>query len=137
MFSKVELNEIEEPKGFVSFTINERIQRILMWINNNFILAEDLASEGSINIAFIALRTNKPLVMKMDPNGQIIFKTDDIELAGLLIQSLISFLNIIDLQVSCDFPEELENLLQILVKVIKSFKIFILIFNFKIQKKKD
>lgn len=122
MFSKVELNEIEEPKGFVSFTINERIQRILMWINNNFILAEDLASEGSINIAFIALRTNKPLVMKMDPNGQIIFKTDDIELAGLLIQSLISFLNIIDLQVSCDFPEELENLLQILVKVIKSFE---------------
>lgn len=132
MFSKVELNEIEEPKGFVSFTINERIQRILMWINNNFILAEDLASEGSINIAFIALRTNKPLVMKMDPNGQIIFKTDDIELAGLLIQSLISFLNIIDLQVSCDFPEELENLLQILVKVIKSFKIFILIFNIQL-----
>lgn len=132
MFSKVELNEIEEPKGLVSFTINERIQRILMWINNNFILAEDLASEGSINIAFIALRTNKPLVMKMDPNGQIIFKTDDIELAGLLIQSLISFLNIIDLQVSCDFPEELENLLQILVKVIKSFKIFILIFNIQL-----
>ncbi len=28
MFSKVELNEIEEPKGFVLFTINERIQRV-------------------------------------------------------------------------------------------------------------
>jgi Bardet-Biedl syndrome 2 protein len=53
----------------------------------------------------------------MEPNGQISFRTDDMELAGLLIQSLILYLNIIDLQVTCDFPEELENLLQILVKV--------------------
>ena len=57
----------------------------------------------------------------MEPNGQISFRTDDMELAGLLIQSLILYLNIIDLQVTCDFPEELENLLQILVKVIYLF----------------
>lgn len=53
----------------------------------------------------------------MESNGQITFKTDDMELAGLLVQSLIGYLNIIDLQVVCDFPDELENLLQILVKI--------------------
>ncbi len=80
-------------------------------------MAEDLACEGSINLAFVALRTNKPLLIKMESSGQITFRTDDMELAGVLVQSLIAYLNIIDLQVTCDFPEELENLLQILVKV--------------------
>jgi hypothetical protein len=28
MFAKVELNEVEEPRGFVTFTINERTQRV-------------------------------------------------------------------------------------------------------------
>lgn len=30
MFAKVSTNEIEEPKGFVTFTINERIQRVCL-----------------------------------------------------------------------------------------------------------
>ena len=80
-------------------------------------MAEDLACDGNVNVAFMALRTNKPLVIKMESSGQITFRTDDMELAGVLVQSLIVYLNIIDLQVTCDFPEELENLIQILVKV--------------------
>lgn len=28
MFARVDMNEIEEPKGFVTFSINERIQRV-------------------------------------------------------------------------------------------------------------
>jgi Bardet-Biedl syndrome 2 protein len=55
----------------------------------------------------------------MEATGQLTFKTDDMELAGNLIQSLISYLNLTELQVSCDFPDELENLQQVLVKVIK------------------
>lgn len=44
-------------------------------------------------------------------------KTDDMDLAGDIIQALCQFLNFDDLQVAADFPEEMEKLRQILVKV--------------------
>jgi Bardet-Biedl syndrome 2 protein len=53
----------------------------------------------------------------METNGQLTFRTDDMELAGLLVQSIVAYLSIIDLQVVCDFPEELENLQQTLTKI--------------------
>ena len=124
MFIKADLNGIETPKGFVTFTVKERIQRIVIWINNNFILNDDLEADGNIMIGFVAVRTDLPLIIKMETDGQITFYTDDMELAGLLVQSLVGFLNINDLQVTCDFPEEIENLQQILIKVDIHFLIF-------------
>ena len=56
----------------------------------------------------------------MEQTGQFTIKTDDMELAGELIQSLITYLNITDLQVTCDFPDELDNLKQTLQKVFFS-----------------
>jgi Bardet-Biedl syndrome 2 protein len=53
----------------------------------------------------------------MEQNGQFTIRTDEMELAGYLIQSLISFLNIIDLQTTCDFPIELDNLQHILIRI--------------------
>jgi Bardet-Biedl syndrome 2 protein len=55
----------------------------------------------------------------MEANGQFTIFTDDMELAGSIVQSLVAFLNIFDLQVTCDFPEELENLSQTLIQVCK------------------
>lgn len=78
---------------------------------------EELDAEGGINVAFIALRDNRPLVMKMEANGQMTLRTDDMELAGNLIQSLAVYLNMTDLQVTCDFPDEFEILEQTLLKV--------------------
>lgn len=46
-------------------------------------------------------------------------KTDDMDLAGDVIQALCQFLNIDDMQVSADFPDEMEKLRSILVKVIR------------------
>ena len=91
--------------------------KILIWINNNFILEDELESENSMSVAFVALRNNKPLLMKIELNGQMTIRTDDMELAGSLIQSLAAYLNVSDLQVTCDFPEEFEILEQTLIKV--------------------
>lgn len=96
----------------------------MIWINNNFVLTDDFECEGNIQIAFVAVRTNLPLLIKMETNGQMTFFTDDMELAGYLVQSLVEFLKIIDLQVQCDFPSEIENLQQTLTKV-KFQKLFI------------
>ena len=43
--------------------------------------------------------------------------TDDMDLAGDLIQALATFLNIDDLHTNIDFPDEMEKLRGILVKV--------------------
>ena len=39
------------------------------------------------------------------------------DLAGDIIQALANFLNIEDLNVTADFPDDMENLRQILIKV--------------------
>lgn len=127
MYYKVEPGQVEEPKGFTTFTINERIPRILIWINNNFIIEEDLESETRIDLALIALKTNKTLMLRMEQGGQFTILTDDMELAGNLVQSLATYLNITDLKVTCDFPEELDNLQNTLVKV--NFQVFCSIFK--------
>lgn len=43
--------------------------------------------------------------------------TDDMELAGNVIQSMGKFLNIEDLQTTGDFPQELETLLNVFSQV--------------------
>ena len=49
---------------------------------------------------------------------QVTLKTDSMDLAADVIQALCSFLKIEDLQTSVDFPEDLEELLLILNKVM-------------------
>ncbi len=48
---------------------------------------------------------------------KVTIQTDDMELAGNIIQSLGKFLNIEDLQTTGDFPQEFEILQQIFSQV--------------------
>lgn len=42
-----------------------------MWLNQNFLLQEDIAVEGqSLNVNFLSLRGSGPLVIKMEQVGQ-------------------------------------------------------------------
>ncbi|KAL4225721.1 Bardet-Biedl syndrome 2 protein [Mactra antiquata] len=112
-------SEIQEAKGTCSFQVNERVQRIVMWINQNFLLQEDVQcdSDGNVNFAFMSLRGSGPFHFKMDVSGTVTLKTDDMDLAGDIVQTLASFLNIDDLQTTIDYPEEMEKLRETLVKV--------------------
>lgn len=69
----------------------------------------------------LTLRTNN---IPPPPNGplsliQITLNTDDIDLAGDLVQSLAMFLGIEDLQAEADFPAYFEELRVILTEVKK------------------
>ncbi|XP_056621659.1 Bardet-Biedl syndrome 2 protein homolog [Triplophysa dalaica] len=90
-----------EPTGRVTFSINDRPQRVVMWLNQNFLLPEGIDSP---DVTFTALRGGGLLKIKMQPSGEITFSTDDIDLAGDLVQSLASFLAIEDLHAEADFP---------------------------------
>ncbi|CAH2242280.1 jg25202 [Pararge aegeria aegeria] len=87
----------------VTFRITERVQRICIWINQNFLLDQEVELENEdtkdFNISFICLRDMSRLEMEYSGDGQVKFKTPDIRLAGDLIQSLAVYLNLTDLQV--------------------------------------
>ncbi|XP_064634179.1 Bardet-Biedl syndrome 2 protein homolog [Lineus longissimus] len=110
-------NAVPEPKSSVVFSVKERVNRVVMWINQNFLLQDDLSCEGALNVGFISLRGLGPLFFKMESSGQVTIKTDNMDLAGDIIQALCIFLKIEDLQVTADFPDEMEKLKDVLVKV--------------------
>ncbi|CAF3956753.1 unnamed protein product [Rotaria sp. Silwood2] len=121
MFSMYLLTENSsdlEPKGFVTFYINERIPRVLAWINHHFLLVQEYAPNApSLYVTFLAVRNDSKLIIKMQPNGQVTIQTDDMELAGNVVQSMGKFLNIEDLQTTGDFPQELEMLQKVFSQI--------------------
>ena len=89
----------------------------MLWLNDQFVLEEEIKpapADERVVVAFVALRTGKPLIVEMDTSGggKCTLRTDDMELAASLIQSLVHALNIVDMQVVCDFPAELGQLAQ-------------------------
>ncbi|RDD37377.1 Bardet-Biedl syndrome 2 protein-like protein [Trichoplax sp. H2] len=112
-------DDTPEPKSSVVFHITERINRVVMWINQNFLLQKEIEAEDELNVKLICLRENTPLFVNMEPNqnGKITIKTDNMDLAGDVIQGLTTFLGIEDLQVTADFPDYLEYLRSVLEKV--------------------
>ncbi|KAJ7383532.1 Bardet-Biedl syndrome 2 protein [Desmophyllum pertusum] len=107
-----------EPKSYCSFHINERVNRVVMWLNQNFLLPEEIESKDTdLDMMFLSLRTGNPLAIQMDTSGNVTIKTDDMDLAGDIIQALTSFLGIEDLQTAAEFPDQLEELRAVLLKV--------------------
>jgi Bardet-Biedl syndrome 2 protein len=72
-----------------------------MWINQNFLLLTDYEVEGDLNTTFLSLRDNVEVTLSMDSNGQMSVITHNMALAGDIIQSLATFLNLQELQVVC------------------------------------
>ncbi|XP_076471664.1 BBSome complex member BBS2-like [Babylonia areolata] len=105
------------PRSSVTMQLNERPQRLLMWINQSFLLNEDVTGDGDVSVAFMSLRGSGPLIFRMAQNGQLAIMTEDMDLAGDIIQALAQFLNLEDLLTTADFPVEIETLKQILIKV--------------------
>ena len=56
-------------------------------------------------------------ILDLFESFQVTIQTDDMELAGNIIQSMGKFLNIEDLQTTGDFPQELEILQKVFSQV--------------------
>uniref|UniRef100_A0A3Q2QV57 BBSome complex member BBS2 n=1 Tax=Fundulus heteroclitus TaxID=8078 RepID=A0A3Q2QV57_FUNHE len=70
-FSMYEITEDSSaalPAGRVSFSINERPQRVVMWLNQNFLLPEVIESP---NVSFNSLRGGGCMSFHMASNGQV------------------------------------------------------------------
>jgi hypothetical protein len=89
MYLLIDNSSDREPKGFVTFYINERIPRVsefylsnallvlswkkvLVWINHHFLLAQEYApNAASLYVTFLAVRNDSKLIIKMQNNGQV------------------------------------------------------------------
>ena len=99
-----------QPSGWVTLQSKERVQRIVMWLNQNFLLTEEIESRNSLDLLFLALRDNSLVFLNMDGSGNITIKTDNMDLAGDMIQSLGTYLGMEDLSTTCSFPSEISSL---------------------------
>ncbi|TRY66623.1 hypothetical protein DNTS_034060 [Danionella cerebrum] len=89
-FSMYDLNvdsSATEPTGKVTFSINDRPQRVVMWLNQNFLLPE---GSDSPDVSFAALRGGGLLRINMQSSGEITLRTDDVDLAGDLVDEFHS-----------------------------------------------
>uniref|UniRef100_A0A9J8A4V2 BBSome complex member BBS2 n=1 Tax=Cyprinus carpio carpio TaxID=630221 RepID=A0A9J8A4V2_CYPCA len=70
-FSMYDLNvdpSATQPTGKVTFSINDRPQRVVMWLNQNFLLPEGIDSP---DITFTTLRAGGLLKINMQPSGEV------------------------------------------------------------------
>ncbi|KAL6039451.1 hypothetical protein STEG23_025156 [Scotinomys teguina] len=118
MYALTRPDAASEPAGCVNFVIAERAQRMVMWLNQNFLVPEDTTIQiDPFHVCFTSLHNGGQLHIKIKSSGEITVNTDDIDLAGDIVQSMASFSAIEDLQVEADFPAYFEELRKVLVKV--------------------
>ncbi|XP_055409145.1 Bardet-Biedl syndrome 2 protein isoform X5 [Bubalus kerabau] len=118
MYALTSPDPAREPLSYINFIIAERAQRVVMWLNQNFLLPEDTNIQNApFQVCFTSLRNGGQLYIKIKLSGEITVNTDDIDLAGDIIQSMASFFAIEDLQVEANFPVYFEELRKVLVKV--------------------
>ncbi|XP_044745857.1 Bardet-Biedl syndrome 2 protein-like [Coccinella septempunctata] len=108
-----------KPESYVEFRMNERLQRICMWINQNFLLSSDVEIDGgpSLELSMKCLRDGSILVMFFEVIGRVKFYTDNIGLAADLVQSLAVFLNLDTLESKAHFPEEEEQVKELILRL--------------------
>ncbi|RZF34924.1 hypothetical protein LSTR_LSTR011418 [Laodelphax striatellus] len=113
--------------SFVSFRLSERVQRIDMWVNQNFLLPHEYNMASSTvnggggggaewSICVTSLRDNAPLLMMYDA-GKLTVGTENMSLAADIVQSLASYLNITQLQTYAEFPKAFDQLKDCLNRV--------------------
>ncbi|KAK0179481.1 hypothetical protein PV327_005231 [Microctonus hyperodae] len=124
-FSMYELipRPAELPNNFkncgVFFQISERPQRVILWLNQSFLLSEEfiITDESSIDIWFRGMRDNKIHCLQISSTGNATIQTQDPNLAGDIIQSLAMYLGIQELGSEAKFPVEEQKLSSALERI--------------------
>uniref|UniRef100_UPI00358F00F4 Bardet-Biedl syndrome 2 protein homolog isoform X1 n=2 Tax=Myxine glutinosa TaxID=7769 RepID=UPI00358F00F4 len=118
MYTMCDPDTAAVPNSRVILTISERMQRVAIWLNQNFLLPQEFVCDSSfLNVCFVCLRGSGSLSISIRQNAEALISTDDMDLAGDVIQSLAAFLSISDMPVEAHFPAYVEQLRLTLLKV--------------------
>mmetsp|Transcript_108077 Transcript_108077/g.241154 ORF Transcript_108077/g.241154 Transcript_108077/m.241154 type:complete len:724 (-) Transcript_108077:131-2302(-) len=116
----------KKPEGQCTFLVPERPARVWAWVQRSFIAISDemekpatLDSTVLLDINFISLRTGEALCITMtsEQGGLLTLRTNDMEVAGEMIQDLAAHLQMVDLESTANFPDEMEKFKTVLMRV--------------------
>ncbi|XP_012280111.1 Bardet-Biedl syndrome 2 protein homolog [Orussus abietinus] len=117
-------NFSEDIQGYgVIADVAERAQRIILWLNQCFLLSEELEipeegpNAGSIELWLRGFRDNKIHCFRSTPTGKINIETEDAAFAGDIIQSLATYLGLRELSSEAKFPTEEQRMTEALERV--------------------
>uniref|UniRef100_A0A8C3YHH1 Bardet-Biedl syndrome 2 protein homolog n=1 Tax=Catagonus wagneri TaxID=51154 RepID=A0A8C3YHH1_9CETA len=72
MYALTSLDSASEPPSYVNFIIAERAQRVVMWLNQNFLLPEDTNIQNApFQVCFTSLRNGDQLFIKIKLSGEV------------------------------------------------------------------
>ncbi|CAH8467096.1 unnamed protein product [Schistosoma rodhaini] len=136
----------DSVRSGVFFVVHERPQRLAIWLNQNFILESEITvnEQSSLFVVFEELRSpnkwistinnnlnnfvveqenaKRLLYITMTNKGEITIKTENLELAANLVQSISRHFNITELSSTCDFPK-LFNTLEELIEMSNAYSL--------------
>ena len=105
------------PQSFVSFRLNERANRLIMWFNQSFNIKYTASpNQKGVDFKFISLRDSTPIHFSF-VDQQMNIHVDNMDIAGDIVQDLTNYLGITQLESSCNFPLEFDRFEQILNQV--------------------
>jgi Bardet-Biedl syndrome 2 protein len=107
------------PESSVVFQINERPNRLGMWLQSAFAVPEGSMQQDANTLVarFISLRDGKPMVIQLDANGRMAVATESMEAAGEVVQELAAYLQITELEAVAHFPAEMAEFEKVLEAV--------------------
>mmetsp|Transcript_67003 Transcript_67003/g.160556 ORF Transcript_67003/g.160556 Transcript_67003/m.160556 type:complete len:716 (+) Transcript_67003:81-2228(+) len=111
----------KKPVGYCEFALSERASRVWNWLQKSFLGIDQQGGDKATHfeVSFISLRTGDPLLISFAAaqGGKVTIRTDDLEVAGEMVQDLAGFLQMTELESTAHFPEEMEKFKQVLMKV--------------------
>ncbi|EGR29382.1 hypothetical protein IMG5_156790 [Ichthyophthirius multifiliis] len=114
---------LQAPISQVNMIINERISRFVKWISQSFIVNQEIIDKLEQNqtqlvARFVNIQNRETLQISIDQNNaHVQIFSDDIEVAGDVIQDMCQYNNITELESQGQFPQEMEKFKQILDQV--------------------
>jgi Bardet-Biedl syndrome 2 protein len=103
-------------ESFVKIKVSERVARFCMFINQNFLLPADIDPTPNeidnfdfLKLSLVCLRDSTPLKITFYNDSSIVIETENIELAGNLVQSIAQFMNIQNLDSIASFPTTVDK----------------------------
>lgn len=107
----------KSPESYVKFKVTERVNRFCMFINQNFLLPADIEPNVTevdtfdfLKIPLICLRDGTSLIITFYNDSNILIQTENMELAGNLIQAMAQFMNVTNLESTASFPGVISQL---------------------------
>ncbi|TYZ62528.1 hypothetical protein PybrP1_012710 [[Pythium] brassicae (nom. inval.)] len=116
MFLQLPSAPTSEPQGSVRFKTPVKPALMCSWIENSFALNRACPDSTTVELFFKAFRDGSPLCVSFSPTETVI-RTDNMDLAAELVQDLCVHLEWRELESVADFPRQMEDFRNLLVRV--------------------